>query len=187
MKSKLFTVKVLAFFGLASMFCMANIFAQENPSPTEVKEEKVGFKIELTNTADPSKNTVQSSKLSVNEQTKETEVEINDVSSVYFMPHQKPMYMDGTQELYYFPTKEARYPAELKNEKPQGIVMVRFIVEKDGSISNPEVIASVHPKLDEEALRVVSKLKNFYPGKNIDGENVRCYVDFPVPFFLDKK
>jgi TonB family protein len=187
MNLKLFSLKSVALFVLTSMFGMANIFAQENPSPSEVKEEKVGFKIEVTNTADPSKNLVQSSKISVNEQTKTSEVEIKDGTSVFFMPHQKPMYMDGTQALYYFPTKEARYPAELQKEKPQGIVMVRFIVETDGSISNPEVIASVHPKLDAEALRVVSKLKNFYPGKNIEGENVRCYVDFPVPFLLDKK
>ncbi|MCL1850157.1 MAG: energy transducer TonB [Bacteroidetes bacterium] len=187
MSSKLFSFKALTLFGLVMVLLLVNGLAQNNPSPADMKEHKADVTIQITNTADPTKNPVQASKVSINNETKDAEVEIKDENSIYFMPYQKPMYMDGTQALYFFPSKIARYPADMLKEKVQGVVMIRIIVEKDGSISNPEIIASVHPKLDAEAMRVVSQLKNFYPGRNKDGEAVRCYVDVPVPFLLERR
>ena len=187
MNSKLFSLKAITLFCIATMFVLSTGFAQDNPSTAEMKEKKADITIEKTSIADPSKNPVQTTKISVNETTADATVEIDGADAIYFMPFLKPLYVYGNQELYLYPTKEARYPAALAQERVQGIVIVRIIVEKDGSFTNPEVITSVHPLLDKEALRVVSTLKNFNPGENKDGEAVRCYVDIPVPFLLDPK
>ena len=63
-------------------------------------------------------------------------------------------------------------------------MFVQFIVNKDGSISNPEVIKSANSLLDAEALRVVKSMPNWNPGKQ-RGEPVRVRFTVPVNFKLN--
>lgn len=109
-------------------------------------------------------------------------IEITE-DAIYYTVNEMPAYIDGKRELPNYVSRTAKYPYEAGRDKAQGVVIVQFIVEKDGSISNPKVIQSVHPKLDEEALRVIGTLKGFTPGKQ-NGEAVRCYYQIPVPFVL---
>jgi len=62
-----------------------------------------------------------------------------------------------------------------------GKVVCRFVVEKDGSISNITVIRSLDPGCDKEAVRVIKLLPKFIPGKQ-NGQAVRVYYILPVIF-----
>jgi TonB family protein len=208
MKSNLFSLKSFALICIAVVFFMANGFAQNCEPTTKVvkkegtevknsdkksensnKEEKKepALTVKLTNVADPKKNLVQSSTVTITDTqfTTEKEVEIKDANTPYYWPSEKPVYIDGNNELYIAAGK-VHYPDELKKDKVQGIVVVQVTIEKDGSITNPIVVAPVHSKLDEEALKAVAKLKCFIPAKH-NGEVVRSYFTIPVPFLLDIK
>lgn len=76
-----------------------------------------------------------------------------------------------------------KYPPTAAESMIQGRVMCKFIVEKDGSISNVEVVRSVDPALDKEACRVINSMPKWVPGKQ-NGKTVRCYFTMPVTFRL---
>ena len=209
MKSKLLSIKSFALICMTVIFFMATGFAQTNcePSTKAVKKEGTEEKskttksdqsneekkepaltVKLTNVADPKKNLVQSSTVTITESkfTTEKEVEIKDANTPYYWPSERPVYIDGNNELFQTILKKVQYPEELRKNEVQGIVVIQIIVEKDGSISNPQVIAPVHSKLDEEALKAVAQLKCFVPAKH-NGEVVRSFFTIPVPFLLDTK
>ena len=73
-----------------------------------------------------------------------------------------------------------KYPDEVCG---QGRVIVSFVVEKDGSITNATIRRSVDPAFDREALRVISSMPKWIPGKN-NGRNVRVRFNVPVQFKL---
>jgi protein TonB len=76
------------------------------------------------------------------------------------------------------------YPEDAKAEGIQGRVLVQFIVEEDGSITNPVIIKSVYPSLDAEALRFVAKMPKWKPGK-IDDKPCRTKYIVPLNFRLN--
>lgn len=76
-----------------------------------------------------------------------------------------------------------RYPAECKKAGIQGRVMVSFIVEKDGSVSDIKVIKGVHPALDREVAHAIRNLKRFSPAKK-NGKAVRMRMTIPILFRL---
>ena len=81
--------------------------------------------------------------------------------------------------------KYLRYPQEAVSEGIQGQVSVSFIVEKDGSVSHVEVVSGVDPRLDAEAVRVISVSPKWIPGK-IAGRPVRTRLVLPVDFRLTR-
>ena len=76
-----------------------------------------------------------------------------------------------------------QYPEKAQENGIQGRVVVKFIVEKDGSISNVEVNRSVDPDLDNEAMRVIKNMPKWNPAKQ-NGTEVRAYYYVPVAFRL---
>ena len=99
------------------------------------------------------------------------------------IPEEMPMFPGGMQELMKFMQKEIKYPAEAQDKGIQGRVVVQFVVNKDGSITEATVLKSVDPQLDAEALRVVNAMPNWTPGKD-KGEAVRTHFTIPVSFRL---
>ena len=95
------------------------------------------------------------------------------------MPH----FPDGMAGLMQYLSTNVRYPKDAKESGTQGRVIVSFIVEKDGSISNAKVTKPTYSSLDEEALRVVSAMPKWVPGKQ-NGEAVRVKYAVPVSFRL---
>ena len=113
---------------------------------------------------------------------KETEVE--DSEKVYDVVEEMPAFPGPPYALYEFLTRSIQYPKEARDKNIQGRVIVTFVVEKDGSISDARVVKSVDPLLDTEALRVVNSMHSWTPGKQ-NGEPVRVKYTVPVSFKLD--
>jgi len=191
MNSTLSSFKSIALLGVALLF-MATGVAQNNQKSTNEEERTPDLIINLSNVVptqeNPAGQPTQAVKMDRTEHgtTVTKEVAVDGVDAPFLSVSQMPTYIDGRREMAEQIAQTARYPKSLLKEKVQGIVIVQVVVEKDGSFTNPKVIAPVHPTLDEEALRVVSTLKSFNPGKN-NGETVRCFFQVPVPFLLGKK
>ena len=73
------------------------------------------------------------------------------------------------------------YPVDAQENGIQGVVVVSFVVECDGSITNVHAVNSVSPSLNREAMRVISKMPRWTPGK-INGSAVRVNTCAPVSF-----
>lgn len=76
-----------------------------------------------------------------------------------------------------------RYPTVAAENGIQGRVVVQFVVEKDGSVSQAKVVRGVDPSLDKEALRVVNSMPKWIPGKQ-NGVSVRSRFTLPISFRL---
>ena len=109
--------------------------------------------------------------------------EEGDEGEVFEIVEQNPMFPGGNEELMKWLSKNLKYPASAQENGIQGRVLVQFVVNKDGSIVEPKVLRSVDPALDKEALRVVSTMPKWQPGKQ-RGKTVRVRFTLPVTFRL---
>lgn len=96
---------------------------------------------------------------------------------------QQPSFPGGTNALNTFIASNLKYSVVAQENGIQGRVVVKFIVEKDGSISNVEVDRSVDPGLDNEAMRVVKAMPKWIPGQ-INGKAVKVECSHPFVFRL---
>lgn len=117
--------------------------------------------------------------LSINAQSEETPVE----EAIYDAVEEMPQFPGGPSALFEYLSTNIQYPNDAYENGIQGRVIVTFIVEKDGSISNTKVSKTVNPSLDEEAQRLVKSMPHWIPGKQ-HGEPVRVKYTVPVTFRL---
>lgn len=110
-------------------------------------------------------------------------VDDNGDNKLYTVVEQTASFPGGDQALFSFIGNNLHYPSEAAEAGIQGKVIVSFVVEKDGSISQAKVIRSVDTALDAEALRVVKKLPKWVPGRN-NGKPVRSQYVLPISFRL---
>ena len=96
---------------------------------------------------------------------------------------QMPSFPGGTQALFEYLKENVTYPEECEETCVQGRVVVSFVVERDGSITEAKVVKSVYPALDNEALRVVNGMPKWMPGKQ-NGNSVRTKYTIPINFRL---
>lgn len=95
-----------------------------------------------------------------------------------------PQYGENENDLFDFLRQNMRYPKEVKKKNISGKVIVSFVIEKDGSISNIEVSQkSPHPLLDQEAVRLVKLMNKWKPGYS-NGEPIRVKFQLPITFRL---
>lgn len=94
-----------------------------------------------------------------------------------------PQFPGGEKAMIAFLIENLRYPDAAMKAKEQGYVVVRFVVDKTGKVVSPEIVKGVSPELDAEAVRVVSSMPAFIPGK-VDGKPVSVYYTLPVSFKL---
>lgn len=94
-----------------------------------------------------------------------------------------PEYPGGTKALARYFRRNARYPRQARNNNVEGVVYIRFIVNGDGSLSNPIVIKGLGYGCDEEALRLVRNMPAWVPGEQ-EGQAVPVYQAVPVTFKL---
>lgn len=96
---------------------------------------------------------------------------------------QMPMFRGGDRELMEYLKSHVQYPKECEEKNIQGRVIVNFVVERDGSITQAKVIRGIHPLLDAEALRVVNGMPKWLPGRQA-GTVVAVKYTIPVTFRL---
>jgi protein TonB len=102
---------------------------------------------------------------------------------VYQFVEVMPEYSGGEEKLRKFITDNLVYPKEAKEKGIKGTVYLKFIVEKDGSISDVEVVRGIGGGCDEEAIRIIKMMPKWKPG-NQGGESVAVKFTIPVKFIL---
>ena len=106
-------------------------------------------------------------------------------NKVYESAEVMPEFPGGEVELLKFVAKRVKYPTEAQRKGAQGRVIVKFVVETNGSISNIHVVKGIDPLLDAEAIRVCTTMPTWAPARQ-EGKAVRCYYTIPVTFGLVK-
>lgn len=91
---------------------------------------------------------------------------------------------NGTDSLHRFLRRNFYYPPEARNERIQGTVIVKFMIDKDGYVTDIVVERSVHPTLDKEAIRIVKKMPQWTPGIQ-EGRPVKTVFRLPVVFRIN--
>src|SRR5574344_2253775 len=104
-------------------------------------------------------------------------------NKVFDVVEQMPAFPGGPSALMSYLSKNIKYPVVAEENGVQGRVIVTFVVERDGSITDVRVAKSVDPSLDKEAQRVVRSMPNWIPGKQ-NGSAVRVKYTVPVTFRL---
>ncbi len=102
---------------------------------------------------------------------------------IFTVVEQMPEFPGGMTELLKYLAKAIRYPVIAQENGVQGRVVCSFVVNRDGSIVDAEVLRGVDPSLDQEALRVISTMPKWKPGMQ-RGKPVRVKYTVPVTFRL---
>ena len=115
--------------------------------------------------------------------TKNVQVDEEVDQAIFEVVEEQPEFPGGMEALLKYLAKNINYPESAVDNGIQGKVMVRFVVERDGSVSAVETYKSVDPALDKEAVRVVKTLPKWKPGRQ-QGKAVRTRYIVPVVFRL---
>jgi len=102
-----------------------------------------------------------------------------DSNTIFSNPEVMPEFSGGESELYNFIRTNIKIPESAKENNISGKVIVQFIVEKDGSISNIEILRKLGFGCDEEVVRIINSMPNWTPGKMNDGP-VRMKMILPI-------
>ena len=106
-------------------------------------------------------------------------------NKVFDVVEEMPHFPGGAAALQAFLSSNTKYPVVAQENGVQGRVIVSFVVERDGSITDVRVVRSVDPSLDREASRVVRSMPRWSPGKQ-NGSAVRVKYTVPVVFRLQQ-
>lgn len=104
-------------------------------------------------------------------------------NTIYDIPEEVASYPGDMETFWTFLMKNLHYPEGAEADSIQGRVIVRFVVEKDGSLTNYEILHSPDDRLTDEALRVLRMMPRWQPAKN-NGRPVRSRYVVPVAFRL---
>ena len=124
-----------------------------------------------------------------NKKVKHTEVKVEETEVpqkeevIFQVVEQMPEFPGGMGEAMKFLAKNIKYPVAAQEAKIEGRVIVQFVVGKDGSISDVHTVKGVSPELDAEAIRVVSLMPKWNPGKQ-RGQAVSVKYTMPIMFRL---
>ena len=99
----------------------------------------------------------------------------NDI--IFIAADKNPEYIGRAKEMYKFISENVNQAVATK----KGIVNLRFVIEKDGSIGDVEILRSLCPACDEEAKRVIKLMPKWTPGQ-VNYRNARCYYHMPIVF-----
>jgi periplasmic protein TonB len=169
---RLLSIKLLSFSAL--MFLVAFFTSCSNNSQfKESKEDSVNL-AEIKRIEQEEKNNSSSDKASKESKAKAYES---------FAIDEKPIFPGGDEGLTDYVTNHIIYPKESKKKGIQGTVYVRFVVTKTGAIGETDIMRTVDPLLEMEALRIVKSLPKWTPGKK-NGNTVDVWFIIPIKFKL---
>lgn len=101
--------------------------------------------------------------------------------AVYSTVSEQPSFPEGMQKMMKFISENRKYPAEAKAKDIHGKVIVAFVVERDGSLSDVKIRRGIGYGCDEEAIRLIKSMPKWTPGKQ-NGKAVRVSFMLPVSF-----
>lgn len=156
------------------------------PPPAPVVEEIINIveddveveKVEITSTEDD-ENAAQEIVFAPPPVVEEEPAE----EEIFTVVEDMPEFPGGTVELMKYISKAVKYPVIAQENGIQGRVIVTFTVNKDGKVTDAVVVRGVDASLDKEAVRVISEMPNWKPGKQ-RGKAVRVKYTLPVMFKL---
>ncbi len=151
--------------------------------PVVVDSVKPEEQVQLM-TADEAQVEVQNQEVvEVVQEVKEEVQEAEAEPEPFVVVEEMPMFPGGDPELLKYIAEHTQYPEVAKENNIQGRVIVRFCVTSKGTINQVSVLKGVDPELDKEAVRVVSELPAFKPGKQ-GGKPVPVWYMVPITFTL---
>lgn len=106
-----------------------------------------------------------------------------DDDDVYDAVEEMPEFPGGQAKLLEFIARNVKYPVKAQENGIQGTVIISFVVGKDGNVTEPKVTRSLDPQTDAEALRVISAMPKWKPGKQ-NGKPLRVKYNVPIQFRL---
>ncbi len=103
--------------------------------------------------------------------------------SIYFIAELMPAFIDGDEGLLKFMKEHIRYPANARAARTEGTVVVSFIVDRHGALTNIKIIRGIGNGCEEEAVRMIKTMPAWNPGK-VKNKSVRVQINLPVKFYI---
>ncbi len=147
---------------------------------TAQTKKKTTHKPPVVEPAPVKNNTAPNDITGIDPGTATSPVQDNRPPDVYTFVEQMPL---PSFDMNDYLAKNIKYPTEAKKNNVQGRVIVKFIVNEDGSISDAKAIRGIGAGCDEEAVRVIQAMPNWKPGKQ-NGKSVKVYYSQPITFRL---
>jgi periplasmic protein TonB len=145
---------------------------EEMPTIEEIKENDTGAE------------TVEGDGVVVFEEpVEEVLKEASDEDVIFTIVEQQAEFNGGFEAMAKFLGKNMKYPAQARRMGIEGSVFVSFVIDKEGNISDPQVIKGISADCDKEAIRVVKLMPPWRPGKQ-NGKPVKCRFVLPIKFRL---
>lgn len=110
-------------------------------------------------------------------------IKANDAEPVFKVVETMPKFPGGVKGVMQYLAKHIKYPTYAQKNKEEGQVILKMVIGKDGSLSNIQVLRSVSPSLDAEAIRVVGNMPKWEPGQQ-RGQAVAVEYTLPITFRL---
>jgi len=154
--------------------------APEAPEIIQVVETKVETRIDINMEDDQSKAQIQTYTPPPPPKEREEEEE-----EIFVVVENQPEFPGGQAAMMKFLSENIKYPVIAQENGIQGRVICNFVVERDGSITDVQVVRGVDPSLDKEAVRVIQSMPKWKPGMQ-RGKPVRVRFTLPVVFRLQQ-
>ena len=155
--------------------------APETPEIIQVVEEKVETRIEINTEDDASKRQMEAFVPPPPPKPKVEEV----TEEIFVVVEEQPEFPGGNTAMMKFLSDNIKYPVIAQENGIQGRVITNFVVERDGSITDVQVVRGVDPSLDKEAIRVIQSMPKWKAGRQ-RGSAVRVRFTLPVVFRLQQ-
>ena len=154
--------------------------APEAPEIIQVVETKVETRIDINMEDDQSKAQIQTYTPPPPPKEREEEEE-----EIFVVVENQPEFPGGQAAMMKFLSENIKYPVIAQENGIQGRVICNFVVERDGSNTDDQVVRGVYPSLDKEAVRVIQSMPKWKPGMQ-RGKPVRVRFTLPVVFRLQQ-
>jgi protein TonB len=119
--------------------------------------------------------------LPLHAQTVQTDSSSTPDRVLYTVVQKQPEFPGGMSKLGQYIQENLRYPKVAQAAGLAGRVFIRFLITKQGAIEQVKVLKGISPELDAEAIRLVTSMPNWLPGK-VDGQAVDCFFNLPINF-----
>ena len=142
------------------------------PTIEEIKENDTG-----------AEDIVGTGEVVFDEPVEEVVKETSDEDIIFTVVEQQAEFPGGFEAMAKFLAKNVKYPAQARRMGIEGSVFVSFVIDREGNISDPQVIKGISAECDKEAVRVVKLMPPWKPGKQ-NGKAVKCRFVLPIKFKL---